>query len=260
MRTPKCRQCPQSMPDSRTRGLAILAGNLVVLLLAGCSPPGVTHSAAIHSTDLGLTEVSASPLACLDGRAETAAEPRGGWLPTKGGALDYNPDSPSGTPVPSAPATRMGARFAATSGHHLVVTEATEIRTSKCEVVRWALLHDKAQDSAYLALFHLGRPVDPNSFPLIGASTGRLRLHNGTEILSSQTSDGGVVTIVATRSDGLTALLQIRRAGDDEGIGYPTTVTVQGPGASTLSGPSPISEAGALRDAVKVLSEGASTN
>jgi hypothetical protein len=105
-----------------------------------------------------------------------------------------------------------------------------------------------------LALLQLRRPIDPDSFPFLGASTNRLRLHGGTEVLSSQTSNGGVVTVVATRSDGLTLLLQIRRAGDEEGIGYPTTI-LSGPGASNSTGPALISEAQAITIDSAVLSK-----
>lgn len=226
-----------------------------MLLLAACSPSGSVSDLAAtdHSSSSSLKEGSTSPLTCLVTRA-VSEEPRGGWLPTKGGVLDYNPDSANGTPVPSAQATRMGASFAGASGHYFAVTEAREIRNSQCAVVQWALLHDKAQNSAYLALLHLGQPVNPDSFPLLGVSTERLRLRGGTEVLSSETSDGGVVTVVATLSDGLTVLLQIRRAGDTEGEGYPTTITFQGPGA-TSSGPAPISKSQAIRAAVTILSE-----
>jgi hypothetical protein len=178
-------------------------------------------------------------------------------LPVKGGVLDYNPDSTDSAPaeLPSPQAKRMAMRFASMSGHHFAVVEAKAARTSHCAVVQWALLRDKTQDSAYLALLQLHRPIDPDSFPLLGASTNRLRLRSGTEVLSSQTTGGGVVTIVATRPDGLTVLLQIRRAGDEEGVGYPTTTTLQGSGASTSTGTALISEAQAIRIGSTVLSK-----
>ena len=109
------------------------------------------------------------------------------------------------------------------------------------------LLHDRSQNSAYLALLQLRRQVDPSSFPLLGATMNRHRLGNGTEVLSSQTNDGGVVTVVVAQGDGLVALLQIRRAGDEEGTGYPSTVVFQGSGSSVPSGPAPISIAQAIK-------------
>jgi hypothetical protein len=147
----------------------------------------------------------------------------------------------------------MATRFASMNGHHFMVVEAKVAGTLHCAVVQWAALYDKARDSAYLALLQLGRAIDPDSFPFLGASTNRMRLRSGTEVLSSQTTDGGVVTVVATNSDGLTVLLQIRRAGNYEGVGYPTTTVL--PGGSTPTGPAPISGARAIRDALTVLSE-----
>jgi hypothetical protein len=194
-------------------------------------------------------------LGCLNPRA-AAAEPRGGWLPNRGGVLDYNPDSTDSTQIerPSAEAMLMATRFGAMSGRHFIVVDAKAAGTSHCAVVQWAQLRDKTLDSAYLALLRLRRPIDPDSFPLLGATTNRLKLRNGTEVLSSQTSNGGVVTVVATRTDGLTLLLQIRRAGDEEGVGYPTTI-LPGPGASNSAGPALISEAHAIRIVSTVLSK-----
>ena len=151
----------------------------------------------------------------------------------------------------------MAMTFASTAGGRFAIAEAKDATTSRCALVQWALLLDKAQDSAYLALLQLRRPVDPDSFPFLGTSTDRLRLRDGTEVLSSKTTDGGVVTIVAARPDGLTVLLQIRRAGDQEGSGYPTT-TWQRPEASTSTGPAPIAEARAIRISSAVLSKAGS--
>lgn len=187
-------------PSARAAGIVLSQAPSAGSLLA----PG---SAVMFTVSSG---PSTAVLGCLDPGA-TTAEPLGGWMPNKGGVLDYNPDSADSAPVepPSAQAKLMATRFASMSGHHFDVVEAKAARTSHCTVVQWALLHDKTQDSAYLALLRLRRPIDPNSFPLLGASTNRRRLHGGTEVLSSQTSNGGVVTVVATQSDGLTLLLQI---------------------------------------------------
>jgi hypothetical protein len=245
--------------------VAAAAVIIVVVVLVGTnvgSGGHTSHPIAIPpvptttTTNSPITPVTrpTDPLGCLDPRAP-AAEPRGGWLPNKRGVLDYNPDSVDSTLVvrPSVQAKLMATQFADMSDHHFAVVEAKAARTSHCVTVQWAFLQDKANDSAYLALLQLRRPIDPDSFPLLGATTNRRKLQNGTVVLSSQTSNDGVVTVVATRSDGLTLLLQIRRAGDEEGIGYPTTV-LPGPGASS-TGPAPISDAQAVRIGSTVLSK-----
>ena len=231
------------------------------VLLAACSSSGggvmsVPNSSATASP----SAPSAEPLACLD-PSLAPKTPRGGWLPDRGGVIGYNPDSTNGSAaVPSTRANQTAARFASIIRHGFMVTRVGENSASRCTVARWALLHDRSLNSGYLALIQLRRSVDPGSFPLLGDSIVRQRLGNGTEILSSMTDDGGVVTVVAARSDGLVAFIQIRRVNDEEGSGYPTTVSFPGASTSPRFGPAPISIGQAITAARTILIDGVATN
>jgi hypothetical protein len=231
-------------------GSVVPDGSEVSMAVSSGPPPAVQGGVITRSGPQVTTPVrplAAAPIMCLDSR-HTAREPRAGWLPDRGGVIDYNPDS-SDRPVavPSGRTDRLAATLASTLGHGYTVSRVGENRTPTCVAVRWALVHDHALNSVYLALLRLDRPVDPSSFPFLGTSTDRHRLGNGTEILSSHTGDGGVVTVVAVRSDGLAVLIQSRRAHDEEGDGYPTTVTLQAPPRLPPAGPAPISVARATR-------------
>jgi hypothetical protein len=209
-------------------------------ILAACTPTG--HGATTvprNSSPSKQNLPMAGPVTCLDQQAGVSL-PRGGWLPDRGGILQYNPDSSGSELDPSPQAARMAATLATVIGDGFQVAKFGENGTSRCALVRWALLRDQAGSSVYLALLQLRDPVNSGSFPLLGDSIDRRHLDDGTEVLASQTQDKGVVTVVEARTHGLVALLQVRRSNDAEGEGYPTTVVTVPPSASGPTGPAPL--------------------
>jgi hypothetical protein len=148
----------------------------------------------------------------------------------------------------------MAASLATVIEKGFEVAKFGENGTPACVVVRWALLRDQAGSSVYLALFQLRDPVNSGSFPLLGTTTDRRHLDDATEVLASQTEDEGVVTVVEARIHGLVALIQVRRANDAEGEGYPTTVMVP-PSGSGSTGPAPLTVDQAISAATNILSK-----
>jgi hypothetical protein len=223
-------------------------------VLASCTP--TEHGATTVPGNLSPSKQSApsGPVSCLDQRLRVPL-PSGGWLPDRGGILEYNPDSSSGPELaPSANAARMAATFATVVGKGFQVAKFGENGIAKCALVRWALLRDHVGSSVYLALLQLRDPINSGSFPLIG-TIDRRQLDGGTEVLTSQTEDMGVVTVVEARSHGLVALIQVRRSNDGEGEGYPTTVVTAPPSGSDPTGPAPLAIDQAISAATKMLSD-----
>jgi hypothetical protein len=226
-------------------------------ILAACTPKGDGATRVTRNSSASKQATLSGPVACLDQQLR-APPPRGGWLPDRGGILDYNPDSTGSELDPSAQAGRMAASFATVIGKGFEVAKIGENGTSSCALVRWVLLRDQAGSSVYLALFQLRDPVNSGSFPLLGTTTDRRHLDDGTVVLASQTEDQGVVTVVEARVHGLVALIQVRRANDAEGEGYPTTVMVP-PSGSTSTGPAPLTVDQAISAATNMLSKSPAT-
>jgi len=226
-------------------------------ILAACTPNGEGAPTVPRTSSASKQTTLSGPVACLDQRLRVPL-PRGGWLPDRGGILDYNPDSIGSELDPSAQAARMATSFSAVIGKGFEVAKFGENGTSTCALVRWALLRDQAGSSVYLALFRLRDPVNSGSFPLLGVTTDRRHLDDGTVVLASQTEDKGVVTVVEARIHGLVALIQVRRANDAEGEGYPTTVMVP-PSGSVSTGPAPLTVDQAISAATNMLSKSPAT-
>jgi hypothetical protein len=228
-------------------------------ILAACTPTGNQATTVHRNLSPSKQSALSGPVSCLDQRLRLP-RPRGGWLPDRGGILEYNPDSPSGPePDPSARATRVAAHLAAVIGKGFQVVKFGENGTSSCALVRWALLRDQVGSSVYLALLQFRDPVNSGSFPLIGITIDRRHLDDGTEVLASQTEDKGVVTVVEARIHGLVALLQVRRSNDAEGDGYPTTVVTVPPSGSQSTGPAPLTVDQAISAATNMLSKSSAT-
>jgi hypothetical protein len=147
----------------------------------------------------------------------------------------------------------MAATLATVVGKGFRVAKFGENGISECALVRWALLRDQMGSSVYLALLQLRDPINSGNFPLIG-TIDRRQLDGGTEALTSQTEDTGVVTVVEARIHGLVALIQVRRSKDGEGEGYPTTVVTAPPSGSDPTGPAPLTVDQVISAATKVLS------
>jgi hypothetical protein len=224
-------------------------------MLAACTPTGHRTTTVPRNLSPSKQSTVTGPVTCLDQRLRVPL-PGGGWLPDRGGTLEYNPDSSSGSErVPSAQAARMAANLATVIGKGFQVVKFGENGTHSCALVRWALLRDQAGSSVYLALLQLRDPVNSGSFPLIGITIDRRHLGDGAEVLASQTQDEGVVTVVEARIHGLVALLQVRRSNDAEGDGYPTTVVTAPPSGSGPKGPAPLTVDQAISAATNMLSK-----